>query len=129
MRQCKTEPRLVRKLRSRGFPASKNRIVGLKEIDIRAKHKRRFKVTTDSKVKCKNIKFSNKQEKTRTLNEYAGFKWCLREESNLRPTRYECVALPTELLRHKTGRLYERLGVIANGMLRCRTAAVSLRSR
>ena len=25
--------------------------------------------------------------------------WCRREELNLRPTRYECVALPTELLR------------------------------
>ena len=30
-----------------------------------------------------------------------GFSWCWREESNLRPTRYECVALPTELLQHK----------------------------
>src|SRR3989338_7901632 len=28
-------------------------------------------------------------------------RWCWREESNLRPTRYECVALPTELLQHK----------------------------
>ena len=28
-------------------------------------------------------------------------KWCWREESNLRPTRYECVALPTELLQRK----------------------------
>src|SRR5690348_14501386 len=26
--------------------------------------------------------------------------WCRREESNLRPTDYESVALPTELLRH-----------------------------
>ena len=25
--------------------------------------------------------------------------WCWREESNFRPTRYECVALPTELLQ------------------------------
>lgn len=25
--------------------------------------------------------------------------WCRREESNLRPTDYESVALPTELLR------------------------------
>ncbi|MDP2144372.1 MAG: hypothetical protein Q8J80_09605 [Gallionella sp.] len=55
----------------------------MQENDIRAKNKRRFKVTTDSKVKCKNIEFSNKQEKTRTLNEYAGFKWCRREETNM----------------------------------------------
>src|SRR5690348_3494879 len=26
--------------------------------------------------------------------------WCLRVESNLRPTDYDSVALPTELLRH-----------------------------
>ena len=26
--------------------------------------------------------------------------WCRREDSNFRPTHYECVALPTELLRH-----------------------------
>src|SRR5450759_1080097 len=33
--------------------------------------------------------------------------WCWREESNLRPTRYECVALPTELLQQKTGVIIE----------------------
>lgn len=43
-------PRMVRELRSRGFPASKERVERLmQENDIRAKHKRRFKVTTDSK--------------------------------------------------------------------------------
>src|ERR1019366_9342450 len=33
--------------------------------------------------------------------------WCWREESNLRPTRYECVALPTELLQQKRGLLFQ----------------------
>ena len=28
-------------------------------------------------------------------------KWCRKEESNLRPTDYESVALPTELFRQK----------------------------
>ena len=43
-------PRMVRELRSRGFPASKDRVERLmQENDIQAKHKRRFKVTTDSK--------------------------------------------------------------------------------
>ncbi|MBI5917896.1 MAG: IS3 family transposase [Nitrosomonadales bacterium] len=43
-------PRMVRELRLRGFPASKERVGRLmQENDIRAKHKRRFKVTTDSK--------------------------------------------------------------------------------
>lgn len=43
-------PRMVRELRSRGFPASKQRVERLmQENGIRAKHKRRFKVTTDSK--------------------------------------------------------------------------------
>jgi transposase InsO family protein len=43
-------PRMVRELRLRGFPASKERVERLmQENDIRAKHKRRFKVTTDSK--------------------------------------------------------------------------------
>lgn len=43
-------PRLVRELRSRGFPASKQRVERLMpENGIRAKHRRRFKVTTDSK--------------------------------------------------------------------------------
>ena len=26
-------------------------------------------------------------------------KWCRKEDSNLRPAHYECVALPTELFR------------------------------
>ena len=27
--------------------------------------------------------------------------WCREQESNLRPTHYECAALPTELFRHQ----------------------------
>jgi len=43
-------PRMVRALRQRGFPASKERVERLmQENGIKAKHKRRFKVTTDSK--------------------------------------------------------------------------------
>lgn len=43
-------PRMVRELRGRGFPASKERVERLmRESDIRARHKRRFKATTDSK--------------------------------------------------------------------------------
>lgn len=43
-------PRMVRELRLRGFPASKDRVERLmQENGIKAKHKRRFKVTTDSK--------------------------------------------------------------------------------
>ena len=43
-------PRMVRELRDRGFPASKERVERLmRENDIRARHKRRYKVTTDSK--------------------------------------------------------------------------------
>lgn len=43
-------PRIVRELRLRGFPASKERVERLmQENGIKAKHKRRFKVTTDSK--------------------------------------------------------------------------------
>jgi putative transposase len=43
-------PRMVRELRDRGFPASKERVERLmREKDIRARHKRRYKVTTDSK--------------------------------------------------------------------------------
>jgi len=43
-------PRMVRELRLRSFPASKERVERLmQENGIRAKHKRRFKVTTDSK--------------------------------------------------------------------------------
>jgi transposase InsO family protein len=43
-------PRMVREIRSRGFPASKPRVERLmRENNIHARHKRRYKVTTDSK--------------------------------------------------------------------------------
>lgn len=43
-------PRMVRELRGRGFPASKERVERLmREPGIRARHKRRYKATTDSK--------------------------------------------------------------------------------
>ena len=43
-------PRMVRELRLRGFTAAKDRVERLmRENGIRARHKRRFKVTTDSK--------------------------------------------------------------------------------
>jgi len=43
-------PRMVRELRLRGFPASNERVERLMQGNgIKAKHKRRFKVTTDSK--------------------------------------------------------------------------------
>jgi putative transposase len=43
-------PRMVRELRLRGFSAGKERIERLmRENEIRARHKRRYKVTTDSK--------------------------------------------------------------------------------
>lgn len=43
-------PRMVRELRARGFPASKERVERLmRENGIRARHKRRFKAATDSK--------------------------------------------------------------------------------
>lgn len=43
-------PRMVRELRSRGFPASKERVERLmRENNIQARHKRRYKVTTDSR--------------------------------------------------------------------------------
>jgi putative transposase len=43
-------PRMVRELRARGFSASKERVERLmRENGIRARHKRRFKATTDSK--------------------------------------------------------------------------------
>lgn len=45
-------PRMVLELRARGFSASKERVERLmREHGIRARHKRRFKVTTDSKHK------------------------------------------------------------------------------
>jgi putative transposase len=43
-------PRMVRELRTRGFSAGKERVERLmRENDIHARHKRRYKVTTDSK--------------------------------------------------------------------------------
>ena len=43
-------PRMVKELRGRGFPASKERVERLmRENGIHARHKRRYKVTTDSK--------------------------------------------------------------------------------
>jgi len=43
-------PRMVRELRSRGFPASKARVERLmREHGLHARHKRRYRVTTDSK--------------------------------------------------------------------------------
>jgi putative transposase len=43
-------PRMVRELRGRGFPASKARVERLmRDNGIRARHKRRYKATTDSK--------------------------------------------------------------------------------
>jgi putative transposase len=43
-------PRMVRELRGRGFPASKARVERLmRNNGIRARHKRRYKATTDSK--------------------------------------------------------------------------------
>ena len=43
-------PRMVRELRARGFPASKLRVERLmRENGIRARHKRRYKATTDSR--------------------------------------------------------------------------------
>ena len=44
------QPRMVRELRARGFPASKARVEWLmREHGIRARHQRRDKVTTDAK--------------------------------------------------------------------------------
>ena len=43
-------PRMLREIRGRGFPAGKQRIERLmRENGIRARHKRRYKATTDSK--------------------------------------------------------------------------------
>ena len=43
-------PRMVRELRARGFPAGRERVERLmRENGIRVRHKRRYKVTTDSK--------------------------------------------------------------------------------
>lgn len=43
-------PRMVEEIRGRGFPASKDRVERLmRENEIQARHRRRFKATTDSK--------------------------------------------------------------------------------
>ena len=43
-------PRMIKELRARGFAASKERVERLmRENGIRARHKRRYKATTDSK--------------------------------------------------------------------------------
>src|SRR5258708_2900761 len=43
-------PRMVKEIRGRGFPASKERVERLmRENGIRGRHKRRYKATTDSK--------------------------------------------------------------------------------
>ena len=43
-------PRIWREIRDRGFPASRERVARLmQDNDIRARHKRRYKATTDSK--------------------------------------------------------------------------------
>ena len=43
-------PRMVKESRGRGFPAGKERVERLmRENNIRGRHKRRFKATTDSK--------------------------------------------------------------------------------
>jgi len=45
-------PRMTIEIRARGFPAGKERVERLmRENNIRARHKRRYKVTTDSKHK------------------------------------------------------------------------------
>jgi putative transposase len=45
-------PRMTEEIRSRGFPASKARVERvMRENHIRARHKRRYRVTTDSKHK------------------------------------------------------------------------------
>jgi transposase InsO family protein len=47
-------PRMVRELRARGFSASKERVERLmRDNGIHARHKRRYKVTTDSKHGCR----------------------------------------------------------------------------
>jgi putative transposase len=49
-RQAYGSPRITEELKSRGFPVSRDRVKRLmKDNGIRAKHKRRYKATTDSK--------------------------------------------------------------------------------
>jgi putative transposase len=46
-------PRMTKEIRARGFPASKERVERLmRENGIRARHKKRYKVTTDSKAQA-----------------------------------------------------------------------------
>ena len=50
LKEIYCSPRMVRELRDRGFPASKERVERLmRENDIRARHKHHYKVTTGSK--------------------------------------------------------------------------------
>lgn len=50
VRHAYGSPRMTRELRRRGLAASETRVARLmRENDIRARHKRRFKATTDSK--------------------------------------------------------------------------------
>lgn len=50
LKGCYGSPRMVKELHRRGFPASKPRVERLmRENGIRARHKRRYKATTDSK--------------------------------------------------------------------------------
>jgi len=50
LRGAYASPRMIRELRTRGFSASKARLERLmRDNDIYARHKRRYKVTTDSK--------------------------------------------------------------------------------
>ena len=52
--------------------------------------------------------------------------WCWREESNLRPTRYECVALPTELLQQDSSNYRGRIALNASCIPLPKTAAAWL---
>ena len=56
-------PRMVRELRDRGFPAGKERVERLmRDNGIRARHKRRFKATTDtSSVNTRKTEAKNKK--------------------------------------------------------------------
>ena len=44
--------------------------------------------------------------------------WCREEESNLRPTHYECAALPTELSRHRAANFTVRGATVQARALR-----------
>lgn len=56
---------------------------------------------------CENVRKNKKPDNLLFLVDYVELwgvvrevAWCWREESNLRPTDYESVALPTELHQH-----------------------------